>query len=155
MQKKYFFDDVFLSVIYMLFIVAAPFVSVVIQFCFDDRTMYLSYLIASISLAYDHVVIFRDNIGKRLWFEASISFVCLSAAVVIGLSKIMMILTQSSTIQVVPYGFWDILFISILGILVIINVVEFSLLLIHDYRLRYPKKILNQEQNLIAGAKYI
>lgn len=153
-MRKYFFNETITATIYLLFIAAFPFLSVIVQFCFDDRTMYLSYLVAGIAMVYDHAILLKEKVGKRLWFEAIISIVSAIIIAVIAVVKIMQILSNLPNADIVPYGGWDVIFICFLGIIVGINLIEFILYIRHDYKLRFSTNT-PQNSNLLIGASKI
>lgn len=152
-MRKYFFNEVITASIYLIFIAAVPFISVISQFFFDDRTMYLSYLVAGISMVYDHVVLFGESINKRLWIEGFISVIFTICIFVVACYKIIQILTNPNA-NIVPYGFWDGLFICFLGIIVMINLVEFILCVRHDFKTRFNTNT-PQDNNLLLGARKV
>ena len=150
-MRKYFFTDTIIAAIYLLFIAAVPFLSVIVQFFLNDRTMYLSYLVAGIAMVYDHAIQLNERVDKRLWYEAIISIAFAIVIALIACIKIMQILSNFS---VVPYGWWDVLFIGFLGIIVGINLVEFILHIRHDYKLRFSTGSPGNS-NLLNGASKI
>ena len=152
-MRKYFFNEVVSASVYLIFIAAIPFLSVIGQFLFNDRTMYLSYLVAGISMVYDHIVLFKEPINKRLWSEAIISILFIAFICVISCYKIMLILTDP-TASIVPYGLWDGFFICFLGIILIINLVEFILCVSHDFKTRFNTNT-PQDNNLLVGASKV
>lgn len=156
MRKTYFFDDFFFGLLYMLIIVALPVASLCLQFCFNDRTYYLSYFITGLTLSFDHIVLYTNkNIAKRLWVELIVSFLCAVATSVIAIIRISTILTQSQDGQMFTYIPIESLSFLVIGILLIINIVELGLIARCDYRQRYPTKTNNDGLSLIGGARMV
>lgn len=154
-MKSYFFDDALSAIAYIILIVALPVMALIAQLCFNDRTMYLSYLIAGVSLTYDHIIIVKNKkICKRLWIEFITSLSCLFAVAIIASWKIVTLLFRGENTQVVPYGIRDVFFVLILGIVIVIDIIEFCGLIRFDYKQRFPNGNDNG-LNLIEGAKNI
>lgn len=141
-MKKYFFDGygIFEALMYIVFIVIVPYVSIILQFYSNDKTMYLSYFVAGFAMTYDYLVLFNRNVGKCLWWEFIAAVVCFISVIVASVVKLSNILATSSTpANAVTYGFNDFLVVSLLCIMVIVNVLEFCRSAKHDYNTRFPK----------------
>ena len=139
-MRNYFFDDIFEALMYIVFIVIVQFVSIILQFCSNDKTMYLSYLVAGFAMTYDYLVLFKRTVGKCLWWEAVAALVCFIAVIVAAVVKMTRILDATSDpTSTVTYGFDDFLLVSLLCTMVIINVSELSRIIKHDFNTRFPK----------------
>ncbi|MBD5098001.1 MAG: LrgB family protein [Clostridiales bacterium] len=155
-KKTCFFDDLFFGLLYMLVIVAMPIASLCLQFCFNDRTYYLSYFITGLTLSFDHIVLYTNrNIVRRLWVELIVSFLCAVVTSIIAIVKISVILTQNQDGQVFTYAPVESLTFLVVGILLIINIVELGIIAKCDYRQRYPTETNSDGQSLIGGARMV
>lgn len=101
-------------------------------------------------MVYDHIVLLREDINKRLCFEAYISIGFVIGIFLIASFKISQLLANVAS-NVVPYGYADVFFICFLGIIVGINIVEFILFLASDYNGRFNANT-PQDNNLLKGA---
>lgn len=153
-KENCFFEDIFSAIFYLIFIVAAPIISVVLQFSFDDKTLYLSYLIAGFSLTYDYICLLSaKTINKRLWIEAWIAVTCVIAIAIIAIVRLSLIVPKIG--QSITYETTDFYFILVLGIMVFINIFELGQFARYEYRKRYPKTEKIEYYGIAEGGKNI
>lgn len=154
-MKDYFFDDIYLALLYIVFIVVVPIIAIFFQFSSNDSTMYLSYFVAGFALTFDYLSLLKKNTSKRLWIEGLASAGCFAVVLIVGFIKMNLVFSSLSTQQgVLEYGFWDFLAVSVLTVMVVINFYEFGGLVKHETNLRYPKSATSN-QALVQGAKNI
>ena len=112
-MRKYFFENIFEAVLYLIFISLIPLISVFAQFIIGDKTMYVSYFVAGFAMTYDYFVLFGKSICKRLWWEALIATICLIFTSCIGVTMLTYIWPNANKIA---YTYRDLCFVGILAI---------------------------------------
>lgn len=135
-MRKYFFDNQLEAVIYFIFLSLIPVISVYTQYIVGDKTMYLSFIVSGFSMTYDYLIISKNSICKRLWWESLVAILVLIATTGYGILGLINILNTDNFSK---YEIKDLLIISILSIVLLVNALEVLLLIISDYKKRYSK----------------
>lgn len=124
-MRHYFFEELFQALIYIMFIVCVPAVSLVLQLTSNSSALYLSFLVAGFAMTYDYLSLFHQSVGKRLWREALCAAICSCVMVILSFIRLSITFETNLNINSPQYGIIDyamfIPMITMLGI----NVLEF------------------------------
>lgn len=134
-MKKYFFDNTFEAVVYLIFISLVPMSSIIMQYILNDRTMYVSCLVAGFAMTYDYIILFKKNIEKRLWIEAIAASIILIVSVIF--SVVRLIYNLMSSVEALSYSSLDLIIVLVLAGMLLINIIEIIFYAKHDYKKRY------------------
>lgn len=147
-MRKYFFEDTVEAILYLIFLSLLPMASIGTQYILQDRTMYVSILVAAFAMTYDYIVLLKRKTVKRLFWEAIIATICVIATMCIAIVNLLLLLAKDGNIT---YTIKDMLFSGALVIMVLVNVYEFVLFLKSEYQ----KKFVESDDNVVLGAKRV
>lgn len=151
-MKKYFFNSIIESILYLIFLSIIPLVSIIIQFISSDKTLYVSIFVSAFSMSYDYIALLSRKICKRLWYESIVSIICLVLASVLSIIRLLVLIINNTACT--SYK-WDIILIFILAIIMFINVIEFSILVKYDHKKRYSSESDVNLNNFNEGASNV
>ena len=107
MKETKVFHNLYEFIFFFVFVFAIPLASVVAQLALSDKTMYITFFITNIGLAFNYLGFLFGKPCLRLWVEALILGVFLAINAFVSFTKLFIMLSQKS----VEYHWDDVIFV--------------------------------------------